>query len=514
MTLMDLLLLMVIKPLLVIALCVWQLQTTAQLSASFRHSLLFICLLLIPLLVISNLLLPNWQLNLHSSHSLLQLTLAEAWQHTWFKLTLAIYSVGCLWSLFYLGLGLGALMFRTRQQKNNEKLQQLCDQLRELVQLTRNVTVHLDDQCRVPYVWGAIKPVLVLPTAATQWPQHQQRLVMLHELGHVARWDWICSLLVKVICSLFWFLPFIARLNKTFTDMSERACDDWVIAQGEQSPEYAELLVSIDKGFKNQDDLPATFIDGRNGSAHYQRILALLDRLADHEPRTSGDWWRAISAGILWLVPLTLLHASVNVQTPTTDAVIFELTSASTNPFSTNKVATTPTNNPALRQKLVKPDSLQAPAMEEVWVRMDIPQTVFDTGVISTTSEHQLALNPQVFIEGYLPVRTVLPHYPRRALKRNIEGKVIVQFTIDERGHTIQPRIVASQPKGVFDSAVLSALKDFRFQPQLINGQPTAISGVTEEFVFELHDADEDPAFKTRRRHSPVTGQTAIALQH
>ncbi|BFM18518.1 hypothetical protein R50073_47010 [Maricurvus nonylphenolicus] len=509
MTLLDLLLLMVIKPLLVIALGVWHLQSTSQLSASFRHSLLFICLLLIPLLVISNLLLPNWQLNLHSTHPLLQLTIAEAWQLTWFKFTLAIYLVGCLWSLFYLGLGLFALSIRNRKQQQHEKLQQLCNRLRGLAQLKRKVTIHLDNQCRVPYVWGAIHPSLVLPSAAAQWPEHQQRLVMLHELGHVARWDWVCSLLVKFICALFWFLPFIARLNKTFTDMSERACDDWVIAQGEQSPDYAELLVTIDKGFKNQDDLPATFIDGKNGSAHYQRILALLDRLADHEPRTSGDWWRAISAGILWLIPLTLLHASVNLQTRPTNAVTFELA-----PAPINKTATTLTVNPTLWHKPIKPDNQQAPTMEEVWVSIEMRQAVFDTSDISTSSEHKLAVNPQVLIEGYLPVRTVLPHYPQRALKRNLEGKVIVQFTIDEQGHTQQPRIVASQPKGIFEKAVLTALKDFRFQPQLINGQPTSISGVTEEFVFQLYEADENPALKTRRRHSPVKGQTAIALQH
>lgn len=59
----------------------------------------------------------------------------------------------------------------------------------------------------------------------------------------------------------------------------------------------------------------------------------------------------------------------------------------------------------------------------------------------------------------------VLPHYPPRALQRGIEGWVLLEFSIDALGTPLSPRIIESEPKGIFDSAAIAAVKRWRYRP-------------------------------------------------
>jgi protein TonB len=56
------------------------------------------------------------------------------------------------------------------------------------------------------------------------------------------------------------------------------------------------------------------------------------------------------------------------------------------------------------------------------------------------------------------------PRYPLSALNRRIEGSVEISFTIQPDGHTSAPRLVSSQPAGVFDEAALAAVSRLRFE--------------------------------------------------
>ncbi|UNP28896.1 energy transducer TonB [Lysobacter gummosus] len=56
------------------------------------------------------------------------------------------------------------------------------------------------------------------------------------------------------------------------------------------------------------------------------------------------------------------------------------------------------------------------------------------------------------------------PRYPLSALNRRIEGSVEISFTIQPDGRTSAPRLVSSQPAGVFDEAALAAVSRLRFE--------------------------------------------------
>ncbi|MEE4358186.1 MAG: TonB family protein [Desulfococcaceae bacterium] len=68
-------------------------------------------------------------------------------------------------------------------------------------------------------------------------------------------------------------------------------------------------------------------------------------------------------------------------------------------------------------------------------------------------------------------LRKVDPEYPRRAKRRNIQGKVTVKFLVSSEGHVEKPVILNANPEGVFEQSVLRALAGWKFEPGYYQGK-------------------------------------------
>lgn len=88
----------------------------------------------------------------------------------------------------------------------------------------------------------------------------------------------------------------------------------------------------------------------------------------------------------------------------------------------------------------------------------------------------------------YLPIVKVAPVYPRRAQTRGIEGYVLLEFVVTKTGAVRDPRVIESQPPGIFDRAALSAALKFKYKPKVVNGEPIDVAGVRNRITFELQD--------------------------
>jgi protein TonB len=69
------------------------------------------------------------------------------------------------------------------------------------------------------------------------------------------------------------------------------------------------------------------------------------------------------------------------------------------------------------------------------------------------------------------PMRRVDPKLPRRIVAKQLEGKVVVKALIDKEGRVERARIKSAEPKGVFESHVLEAVKQWQFQPASYEGK-------------------------------------------
>ncbi len=87
------------------------------------------------------------------------------------------------------------------------------------------------------------------------------------------------------------------------------------------------------------------------------------------------------------------------------------------------------------------------------------------------------------------PLRQIVgapANYPQRALRRNIEGFVVVKFTVTKVGEVENIQVVQSEPAGMFDESVLNAVKKYKYQARVVNGEPVDTPDVEKKVVFKL----------------------------
>lgn len=80
-------------------------------------------------------------------------------------------------------------------------------------------------------------------------------------------------------------------------------------------------------------------------------------------------------------------------------------------------------------------------------------------------------------------VRYVAPEYPDFARRAGIEGVVVVECLIDERGRVRDAKVV--KPLPLLDDAALMAVREWAYLPTLYNGVPTPVL-LTLTVTFEL----------------------------
>ncbi|BCN25630.1 energy transducer TonB [Vibrio alfacsensis] len=85
-----------------------------------------------------------------------------------------------------------------------------------------------------------------------------------------------------------------------------------------------------------------------------------------------------------------------------------------------------------------------------------------------------------------LPLYRVDPRYPSQALKRKVEGYVIMRFTIDATGRPKNVEVIEAQPKRMFEKEAVRALKKWKYQPKVENGVSIEQFGQTARVEFKL----------------------------
>lgn len=85
-----------------------------------------------------------------------------------------------------------------------------------------------------------------------------------------------------------------------------------------------------------------------------------------------------------------------------------------------------------------------------------------------------------------VPMVRVPPQYPERALQRGIEGRVLIEFTISKSGSVTDPKVIAAEPSKIFNKAALKAVRQWKYNPKIVNGTAVEQTGVRISIPFKL----------------------------
>ena len=70
-------------------------------------------------------------------------------------------------------------------------------------------------------------------------------------------------------------------------------------------------------------------------------------------------------------------------------------------------------------------------------------------------------------------IYSVNPEYPTLARQTHIQGTVVVDAVIDEKGNVVQARVVSGHP--LLMDAALKAVLQWKYEPTSLNGQPVSV---------------------------------------
>ena len=121
----------------------------------------------------------------------------------------------------------------------------ILDEERNNAAVTKPVLLYSSSIVSTPLTWGSRNPVVLLPEDALDWPEAHRRIVLRHELAHVARQDSFTQLVAGFVCALYWFHPFVWVAERRLRAECERACDDSVVSLGTPAAEYAAHLLEV-----------------------------------------------------------------------------------------------------------------------------------------------------------------------------------------------------------------------------------------------------------------------------
>jgi len=128
-------------------------------------------------------------------------------------------------------------------------------------------------------------------------------------------------------------------------------------------------------------------------------------------------------------------------------------------------------------------------APEEMTVLVKSPRpTLGSIAQIMQEGDFEFDLQPP--LRDLVPLFVVQPVYPFKAVMREIEGFVVVNFSVRENGTVVNPVVIESEPGTLFDEAALSAISKFRFQPRLVGGDPVPVSNLQLKFLFKLDTSE------------------------
>ena len=166
----------------------------------------------------------------------------------WSSAILVIWCLGALAVLLQTLLGsVAVIRLKRRALPARPEVASMALELSREMGLRKETQVLTTEDATTPMTWGIFRPVILLPAVLLGGDPARLRPVLLHELAHVARRDYVLHLLAQAACALYWFHPLVWLARREALRMRERASDDVVLHFGVRPADYAMSLVQLSR---------------------------------------------------------------------------------------------------------------------------------------------------------------------------------------------------------------------------------------------------------------------------
>lgn len=169
----------------------------------------------------------------------------------------------------------------TRIEPMGEAWDKHLDKLAARLQIPRKVKLLISRHVQVPVMLGFLKPLILLPVAmVNNLTEAQLEAVLLHELAHIKRNDYLLNIFQSIVETILFFNPFVWLISKIIRMEREHCCDDLVIASTVQPLQYAHALVALEEYRLTANRLTMAAADSKQHLFH--RIKRIMEMKTKH----------------------------------------------------------------------------------------------------------------------------------------------------------------------------------------------------------------------------------------
>jgi beta-lactamase regulating signal transducer with metallopeptidase domain len=239
-------------------------------------------------------------------------------------------------------------------------------QIAERMGIKKNVQVWLSEIVDTPMTIGFWKPIILMPIASVNGLSTQQvEAILLHELSHIRRNDYLVNLMIATIDVVLFFNPFSRLFIRTIKKEREHSCDDLVL-QFEYHPHaYASALLAIEKRRMLKVSL-AMAATGKNNRMLLDRVKRILNQPVStryNNRMVAHLFAGSLMAFIAWSNPGNVIVKNILQPEPQPALVIIE----DPGPVFVSNGAPRPNQPPSVKEEVHENQAI-APLEEDIMV--------------------------------------------------------------------------------------------------------------------------------------------------
>jgi beta-lactamase regulating signal transducer with metallopeptidase domain len=249
-------------------------------------------------------------------------------------------------------------------------LRMFVEQLAMKLEIRKKVNVWLSEYVDTPIIIGFLKPTILIPFACmNQLTIPQLEAVILHELAHIKRNDYLLNLFIAITEIVFFFNPFSRLFTRTIQQERENSCDDWVLQFKFDRYDYASALLSLEKSRSNYIRLsvPATGV-GKN-----KTLLTRVKRIMEVKVNESTNGVKlfaymlsvALLTFVAFINPGDLVISKITKEFPAAAPILYPPTENHISLIS-NTSTVPPTVTPAITKEKTKSNPVKIETVEIV----------------------------------------------------------------------------------------------------------------------------------------------------
>lgn len=179
--------------------------------------------------------------------------------------------------------------------------QERIGQLAARMGVTKTVALFESALAEMPVVMGHLRPVVLLPIGLLAGlPAAQVEAILLHELAHVRRRDYLVNLMQAAVEGILFYHPAVWWISGVMRGERENCCDDLVVAATGSAREYASALIAIEGMRTSGAGLVMPM--AATGGSLMQRVARLLGRRSRRDgvvmPAVAAVLTLAVAAGM------------------------------------------------------------------------------------------------------------------------------------------------------------------------------------------------------------------------